>query len=142
MFIYIESLLCLTSSLCNSIYTHSFSTVCLFIVHSSFLVCSFHSIFRIVLTYPCNFYSLINYVILSYSAYFFTYVYISAVGIRHADHVAYSIHKKLALTSLTSGSRSVGTVRLRTEATEFFYVYIYLFICVFIVRLIICPYSC
>jgi hypothetical protein len=31
-----------------------------------------------------------------------------------------SIRKKLALTSQTSGGRSVGIVRLRTEATEFF----------------------
>jgi hypothetical protein len=30
-----------------------------------------------------------------------------------------SIHKKLALTSLTSGVRSVGIVRLRTEAMKF-----------------------
>jgi hypothetical protein len=43
------------------------------------------------------------------------------LGIRHADHVATSARKKLALTSLTSGGRSVGIVRLRTEATEFFY---------------------
>jgi hypothetical protein len=43
-----------------------------------------------------------------------------AVGIRHADHVAPSIRKKLALTSLTSGGPSVGIVRLRTEAMEFF----------------------
>jgi hypothetical protein len=43
-----------------------------------------------------------------------------AVGIRHADHVAPSIRKTLTLTSLTSGGRSVGIVRLRTEATEFF----------------------
>jgi hypothetical protein len=35
----------------------------------------------------------------------------TAVGIRHADHVA--------LTSPTSGGRSVGIVRLRTETTEF-----------------------
>jgi hypothetical protein len=34
--------------------------------------------------------------------------------------VALSIRKKLTLTSLTSGSRSVGRVRLRTEVTEFF----------------------
>jgi hypothetical protein len=34
--------------------------------------------------------------------------------------VAPSIRKKLALTSLTSGGRSAGIVRLRTEATEFF----------------------
>jgi hypothetical protein len=36
------------------------------------------------------------------------------IGIRHADHVAPPIRKKLALTSLTSGGRSVGIVRLRT----------------------------
>jgi hypothetical protein len=41
-----------------------------------------------------------------------------AVGICHADHVAPSIHKKLALTSLTSGGSSVGIVRLWTEAME------------------------
>jgi hypothetical protein len=29
----------------------------------------------------------------------------TAVGIRHADHVARSIHKKLSLTSPTSGGR-------------------------------------
>jgi hypothetical protein len=43
----------------------------------------------------------------------------TAVGIRHADHVAPSIRKKLALTSLKSGGRSVGIVRLWTEAMEF-----------------------
>jgi hypothetical protein len=37
----------------------------------------------------------------------------TAVGIRHADHVA-PLRKNLALTSLTSGGRSVGIVRLRT----------------------------
>jgi hypothetical protein len=42
------------------------------------------------------------------------------VGIRHADHVAPSIRKKLALTSLTSGGRSVGIVQSRTQATELF----------------------
>jgi hypothetical protein len=45
-------------------------------------------------------------------------------GIRHADHVARSIRKKLALTSLTSGGSSVGIVRLRTEAMEFFYLFV------------------
>jgi hypothetical protein len=45
----------------------------------------------------------------------------TAVGILHADHVALSIRKKLALTSLTSSGRSVGIVRLRTETIEFFY---------------------
>jgi hypothetical protein len=43
-----------------------------------------------------------------------------AVGIRQGDHVAASIRKKLALPSPTSGGRSVGTVRSRTQATEFF----------------------
>jgi hypothetical protein len=42
-----------------------------------------------------------------------------AVGIRHADHVATSIHKKLAITSPTSGGRSAGLVRSRTQAMEF-----------------------
>jgi hypothetical protein len=44
-----------------------------------------------------------------------------AVGIRHADNVTPSIRKKLALTSPTSGGRSVGIVRMRTEAMEFFF---------------------
>jgi hypothetical protein len=35
--------------------------------------------------------------------------------------------KKWALTSLTSGGRSVGIVRLRTEATEFFFLFIDIF---------------
>jgi hypothetical protein len=43
------------------------------------------------------------------------------VGIRHADQVAPFIRKKLALTSLTSGGRSVGIVHLRTEAMDFFF---------------------
>jgi hypothetical protein len=51
---------------------------------------------------------------------------VAAVGIRHADHVAPSIRKKLALTSLTSGGRSVGIVRLRTEAMVFFILFIFL----------------
>jgi hypothetical protein len=42
----------------------------------------------------------------------------TAVGIRDADHVAPSTRKKLALTLPTSGGRSVGIVRSRTEATE------------------------
>jgi hypothetical protein len=33
---------------------------------------------------------------------------------------------KLALTSPTSGGRSVGIVRLRTKATEFFVVFVYI----------------
>jgi hypothetical protein len=44
----------------------------------------------------------------------------TAVGIRHADDVAPSIRKKLAITSPTSGGRSVGIVRSRTQAMEFF----------------------
>jgi hypothetical protein len=43
----------------------------------------------------------------------------TTVAIRHADHVALSIRKKLALTSPTSGGHSVGKVRSRTQATEF-----------------------
>jgi hypothetical protein len=43
----------------------------------------------------------------------------TAVGIRHADHVAPSIRKKLALNLLTASGRSVGIVRSRTQATEF-----------------------
>jgi hypothetical protein len=45
----------------------------------------------------------------------------TAVGIRHADHVAHSIRKKLAITSPTSGGHSVGIVRLRTQTMEIFY---------------------
>jgi hypothetical protein len=45
----------------------------------------------------------------------------TAVGIRHADHVAPSIGKKLAITSLTSGDRSVGIVRSRTQTMGFFF---------------------
>jgi hypothetical protein len=44
------------------------------------------------------------------------------VGIRHADHVAPSIRKKFAMTSPTSGGRSVGIVRSRTQTMDFFYV--------------------
>jgi hypothetical protein len=46
-----------------------------------------------------------------------------AVGIRHADRVAPSIRKKLAITSPTSGGRSVGTVRSRTQTMEFSFFY-------------------
>jgi hypothetical protein len=52
----------------------------------------------------------------------------TAVEIRHADHVATSILKKLELTSPTSGGSSVGIVRARTQATEFLsclFLYIY-----------------
>jgi hypothetical protein len=43
-----------------------------------------------------------------------------AVGIRHAKYVIALYPQKLALISLTNGSRSVGIVRSRTQATEFF----------------------
>jgi hypothetical protein len=46
------------------------------------------------------------------------------VGNRHADHVPSSIRKKLALTSPTSGGRSVGTVGSRTQAMEFSFFYV------------------
>jgi hypothetical protein len=42
------------------------------------------------------------------------------VGIRHADHVAPSIRKKLAITSSTRGGRSVGIIRSLTQIIEFF----------------------
>jgi hypothetical protein len=42
----------------------------------------------------------------------------TAVGIRHADHVAPSNPQKLTLPSPTSSGRSVGIVRSRTQATE------------------------
>jgi hypothetical protein len=41
------------------------------------------------------------------------------VEIRHADHVAPSISKQFAITSPTSGGRSVGIVRSRTQTMEF-----------------------
>jgi hypothetical protein len=43
-----------------------------------------------------------------------------AVGIRQADHVAALYPQKLALSSQTSGGRSVGIVDLRTKTTELF----------------------
>jgi hypothetical protein len=43
----------------------------------------------------------------------------TVVGIRHDDHVAPSIDKKLAITSPTSGGRSVGIVHSRTQTMEF-----------------------
>ena len=45
---------------------------------------------------------------------------LTAVGIRCADHVTPLYPQKLALTSATGGGRSVGIVRSRTKATEFF----------------------
>jgi hypothetical protein len=43
----------------------------------------------------------------------------TAVGIRHADHVAPSIRKKLAITSPTSGGLSVGIIHSQTQTMEF-----------------------
>ena len=45
---------------------------------------------------------------------------LTAVGTRCADHVTPIYPQKLALTSPTGGGRSVGIVRVRTKATEFF----------------------
>jgi hypothetical protein len=41
------------------------------------------------------------------------------LGIRHADHMALSIRKKLSLASPTSGGRSIGMVCPRTQDMEF-----------------------
>ena len=46
------------------------------------------------------------------------------MGIRYADHVTPLYPQKFALTSPTGGGRSVGVVRLRTKATEFFFYYV------------------
>jgi hypothetical protein len=54
--------------------------------------------------------------------------YITAVGVRRTDHATPLYPQKLALTSPTSGGRSVGIVRSWTKATElvsFSYTYIY-----------------
>ena len=45
------------------------------------------------------------------------------MGIRCADHVTTLYPQKLTLTSPTGGGRSVGIVRSRTKATEFFYIF-------------------
>jgi len=45
------------------------------------------------------------------------------VGTRCADHVTPLYPQKLALTSPTGGGRSVGIVRSRTKAAEFFLIY-------------------
>ena len=47
------------------------------------------------------------------------------MGIRCADHVTPLYPQKLVLTSPTGGARSVGIVRSRTKATEFFFLYSY-----------------
>jgi hypothetical protein len=43
----------------------------------------------------------------------------TAVGIRHADHVAPSIRKKVGNCFAAIGGRSVGIVRSRTQTMEF-----------------------
>ena len=43
---------------------------------------------------------------------------LTAVGTRCADHVTPLYPHKLTLTSPTGGGRSVGTVRVRTKATD------------------------
>jgi len=45
------------------------------------------------------------------------------VGTRCANHVTPLYPQKLALTSPTGGGRSVGMVRSRTKATEFYVIY-------------------
>ena len=45
---------------------------------------------------------------------------LTAVGTRCADHVTPLYPQKLALTSPTGGGRSVGIVRSRNKAKEFF----------------------
>jgi hypothetical protein len=53
---------------------------------------------------------------------------ITAVGIRHADHMASNIPQMLILTSPTSGGRSVRIVRSAAEATEFRSLILYIYI--------------
>jgi hypothetical protein len=48
----------------------------------------------------------------------------TALGIRHTNHVAPSVRKKLVITSPTSGGRSVGIVRPRTQIMEFSFSFI------------------
>jgi hypothetical protein len=46
-----------------------------------------------------------------------------AEGIRRGDHVIPLYPQKLALTSPTSGGRSVGIVRSRTQTTELYLIF-------------------
>jgi hypothetical protein len=47
---------------------------------------------------------------------------ITAVRISHADDLAPSFSKQLALTSPASGGRTIGIVASRTQASEFIYI--------------------
>jgi hypothetical protein len=67
--------------------------------------------FQVVSVYGCT--------ALVYLDLFFNFL--TAVGIRCADHATPSTSKKLALTSPTSGGRSVGIVHLRTKDMEFIF---------------------
>jgi hypothetical protein len=50
---------------------------------------------------------------------------INGRGIHCADHATPSIRKKLALTSPTSGGRSVGIVRVRTKSHGVSFLYFF-----------------
>jgi hypothetical protein len=62
---------------------------------------------------------------------------IMAVGIRRTDHVTPLYAQKLALTSPTSGGRSVGMVRSRTKTTELLVIIFFLSAFLFLSRLIL-----
>jgi hypothetical protein len=74
--------------------------------------------------YFCNYISWFRCLICNMSPYEIFKKLLSFKGslqhIRHADHVAPFYPQKLALASPTSCKRSVGIVRSRTKATEFF----------------------
>jgi hypothetical protein len=57
------------------------------------------------------------------------------VGIRRGDYATSLYQQKLALTSPTSGGRSVGLVRSRTQATEFVFVCFHFFVYAILYRL-------
>jgi hypothetical protein len=57
---------------------------------------------------------------------------IAAVGIRRAGYATPLYPQKLVLSSPTSGGRSIGIVRSRTQDTEF----VCLFVCLFVLFLV------